>query len=696
MANLKPIFIWKKAPFTRLLPALIAGILIGHYLSPPVMVIASCFIFISLVLLFLGMQKAGTRYFSLPLTGFCWMVLICIAGMLATHFTDVKHNNSWHGHYVGKMNFWKARIISPPEEKENSYKVTADIISGYYKDSLIAVSGKALIYFSKNNSPQLHQGTVFFMRNKLQPIRSSGNPGSFDYRQYMANRQIFFQAFLKEKEWAISIPDRIGLLDQWINMSLAYENALFEKYLDGDQEIALAKALMTGNRSELDKDLVQAYSDAGVVHIMSISGLHIGLIYIFLLQLVRILPRISKNKIIKAIIILGGIWFFAILTGCSPSVMRSAVMFTCLHAGTLINRKIPTYNFWSASAFLLLCFDPMLLWNVGFQLSYTAVLGILVAQKPIYHQLSFQNKIVDYCWQLISVSLAAQLFTLPVCLYYFHQLPLLFIIANLVAIPLSSIGLWLCILLVMTGWLPILPKITGAMITYTFQWLNEFIHYMDSFIFTVWNGIFLNLSETFLLLIVVVFITHWLLYKNKSALKVSLVTACLLIISFSVGYWKAAHQHRMIVYNVNAANAIDIISGKKYFEIFDGNTKSRNTQLTLKAARQYFGVEMPDTSQEKMLLGKNEFYPGKVPFMIIRSGEEFHQPPKQKINLKVIFLTKVNGIQIADLAKFFDADIYIFSPLNKRYQIEKWKKECEDLHLRSHDISAQGAIVMDF
>lgn len=624
------------------------------------------------------------------------MLLISFLGMLATHFSDVRNDHAWHGHQIEQANFWKAKIISIPEEKDKSYKVIAEINAAYQEDKALISKGKSLVYLSKDpQSARLREGDVIFMRHKLKRINFSGNPGSFDYRKYMEYRHIYYQAFLYKNDWKIYQQNQISLPGQWIRASLKYENNLFNKYLRGDQEIALAKALMTGDRRDLDKDLVQAYSNAGVVHIMSISGLHIGLIYIFLIQMVKVLPRISKSKVARAIIVLSGIWFFAVLTGCSPSVMRSAVMFTCLHAGTLLNRKIPTYNFWSASAYLLLIADPMLLWNVGFQLSYTAVLGILVAQKPIYHWIIFQNKLVDYCWQLVSVSLAAQLFTLPICMYYFHQVPLLFLLANLVAIPLSSIGLWLSLVLILTGWLPLIPLWLGTVITMLYRWLNQFINYIDSFSFTVWNGIYLNLVETYLIMIVIIFSAYWLLNNVKPALKASIVFCCLLAISFVFENWRASNQHRLIVYNLNSTNAIDIISGRKYFEILEVNEHSTMAHSTLATARQYYGANQPDTVQKSKAFGENIYYPGKIPLLIIKSARQLHNPPKERIKLRAILLATTEKVKIADLHKFFEAEVYIFSPLNKRYQIEKWKKECEDLHLPSHDIAVQGAIVMN-
>lgn len=695
MTSSKPVHLWKRAPFTRLLPALVAGILVEHYLQPSLIFIFSLLIVAVLSMFLISIQKVATRFSHRVFAGTLWMVMIFLMGMLASHFNNIRNDKAWHGHYFTQAEYWEVTIITPPEEKENSIKALAKVEYGYGINEVFSVKGKSLLYLSKDsNAASLRQGDILFIRNKFQPIRNTGNPGSFDYRNYMAHQHIFFQAYLSENGWKNSGRSSNNWFDNVILASLNYENNLFEKYLHGEREIALAKALVTGDRSDLDPELVQAYSNAGVVHIMSISGLHLGLIYIFLLQMTKLLPFFSRNKIARGILILGGIWFFAILTGCSPSVMRSAVMFSCLLIGQLMNRKIPTYNFWSASAFLLLCFDPMLLWNVGFQLSYTAVLGILIAQKPIYHWIHFDNKLVDYLWQLIAVSLAAQIFTLPICLYYFHQVPLLFIVANIVAIPLSSIGLWLSLLLIMAGWMPYIPIAIGAITSKIFEWLNRFISYLDSFVFTVWNGIHLNLAETFIALLFLAFTTYWFLHKRKAAFKAAIICVFLIVISSVYGTWEIANRQQLIVYNIRATSAIDVISGRKYFGIMDKDLERKTPAI--QTARQYLGVEKPDNLLQRFEFGKNEFYWGAIPIGVIKSNPGFDHLPKEKIRLKAIVLSNSPQVQLSDLNKIFVPDIYIFTPANKRSQIEKWKKECEELHLRAHDISMQGAYVMDY
>ena len=207
--------------------------------------------------------------------------------------------------------------------------------------------------------------------------------------------------------------------------------------------------------------MVQAYSNAGVVHLIAISGMHLALIYYFLLWIFARIPVIKKSKFTRLILVLGCLWFFSFLTGAPASVLRSAVMFTFIAIGNSFDKKNSIYNSLAISAFVLLCYDPFMLWDVGFQLSYLAVLGIVIFQKYIYNWLYFKNKIFNLGWKLASVSLAAQLLTLPICIYYFHQFPLLFLLSNMIAIPLSTVALWGCISIIAISPIPVAGIVFG-------------------------------------------------------------------------------------------------------------------------------------------------------------------------------------------------------------------------------------------
>ena len=271
--------------------------------------------------------------------------------------------------------------------------------------------------------------TEYIIHKNLQPIKNSGNPGAFNYQRYAAFQGIYHNVFLKDKDWQVVPGNTKNWFYDFVYSARAYVLSVLRNTIHtGKDELGIAQALLIGYTNDLDKDLVQAYSNTGVVHIIAISGMHLGLIYVLLLWIFTKMPLINKSKLVQLILILTCLWLFAFLTGASPSVLRAAVMFSCIAIGKNLKKDVSIFTSLAASALILLCFNPYYLWAVGFQLSYLAVIGIVVFQKPIYNCLYIKNKWIDKVWQLMAVSTAAQLLTFPLCIYYFHQFPNLFLL----------------------------------------------------------------------------------------------------------------------------------------------------------------------------------------------------------------------------------------------------------------------------
>ncbi len=247
--------------------------------------------------------------------------------------------------------------------------------------------------------------------------------------------------------------------------------------------------------------------------------MHLALIYYLLLWISEKIPLLKKSKLMRLFSILFCLWFFSFLTGAPASVLRASVMFSFIAIGDSFDKRNSIYNSLAISAFVLLCYDPFMLWDVGFQLSYLAVLGIVVTQKYIYKWFYFKNKILNAAWELASVSLAAQLFTLPVCIYYFHQFPLLFLLSNLIAIPLSTVALWGCIAVLAFSPVPLVAAYLGKLVWGVVWLLNHSVLVVNAIPFSLWNGLLLSLSETIVLYFISATILYWLIKKNKRGIK---------------------------------------------------------------------------------------------------------------------------------------------------------------------------------
>ncbi|MEO9144157.1 MAG: ComEC/Rec2 family competence protein [Ginsengibacter sp.] len=697
MAHPYHIFIWKKAPFLRLLIPVIVGVVLGFYCSPGIFLILLSGAFLFLLFILFSLMPEKIRYRFKTIQGVILFVFFIVFGSFITRQKDIRNHTEWYGNYNDTGSYIIATIQESPIEKAKSFKAVAIAGSVINKGVQRETKGKILLYFSKDSaSEKLKYGDRVILSKPLNPIKNSGNPAAFDYARYCALHQLFHQAYLKENEWILLKGRKTGY---WLSFIYGVREkgiAVIKKYLGDNSESSIAKALLIGYKVDLDKDLVQAYSNAGVVHLIAISGLHMGIIYVGLVWLLSFLPVIKKSRPLRIILTLVCLWFFALLTGASPSVLRAAVMFSFIVAGSAFGKRSSVYNSLAASAFLMICFNPFILWDVGFQLSYLAVLGIVIAQKPISNWLYFNNKIVTYFWQLAAVSMAAQLFTFPLCLYYFHQLPVLFIFANLISIPLATVALYGCLLLVLVSPINIAALYVGKAVFGVIWMLNQGVLFFDSIPFSVWKNVSISTVETFVLYGTLCSIVYFFLQKNKRAFKMSLVFSLVFLALKIDGSWKTHSQKKIIVYNIPTHKAIDFIS-RHYFQ-FVGDSMVMQDKLlhnyNVRPARIAFRLK-ENTLTSNNFYKRDDFYQFYQCKLLMIDTLVKYQSPESKIALDYIVLSKNARVKIEDLEKIFDCKKYIFDASNSLWKIGQWKKECEELHLQSHSVSEQGAFVIN-
>jgi ComEC/Rec2-related protein len=691
---------WKKAPFIRLLIPVITGILLQWYIQldiAQILLATVCFVIAFSAFQFLPLVL---RFKFQILQGLLINLILVVLGSFITYQKDIRHNESWFGNVYHDSDYIIATLNEPLLEKNKSYKAEAFVENVMHNNIAETTTGKLIIYFEKDSvhPSLLKYGDKIIISKSLQQIKNSGNPGAFNYQQYSAFHQLFYNVYLKKNDWILLKEKNINPFQQFLFTARKNILNILQKNMQGhDDQLGIAEALLIGYTQDLDKDLVQAYSNTGVVHIIAISGMHLALIYLMLVWIFNKMPLIKRSKIMKIILILSCLWLFTLLTGGAASILRAAVMFSCIHIGRSFNRRTSIYNSLAASAFLLLCFDPYFLWDVGFQLSYLAVLSIVIFQKPLYHLLYFKNKWKDKLWALITVSLAAQILTFPVCLYYFHQFPTVFLFTNILLVPLSSIILFVEIGLVALAWIPYVSTLTGKL-TWCLVWLmNKIILWFNDLPFAVWDGIALSLSSTILLYAFVFSIGYWLLNKNKSAFRFSLFV--LLLFSALTGFtkWQRSSQKKLIVYNVPQLQSIDFINGNAYKFIGDSIllVDGMLQNFHLKPARIALQLNKKIDSLSTLFQNNSFYFFNGKKILLIDNAISFI-PANEKINVDYIIISKNPKLYIPQLAQVFNCSQYVFDGSNSLWKIAKWKKDCEQLHLPCYTVPEQGAFVVDF
>lgn len=424
---------WKKAPLLRILPALIAGILWQSYhplseyiLQIGILVAALCCV----PTLFLPLQPR-TRI----ITGGCWLLLWVLVGAWRMQSQDIRNQTQWLGHgYAGGQALW-LRINHTPIAGAKSFRSTATVQARYDQGAWMPSYGTVLVY-GRSGLPAA--GTALITRQPLQIISNAKQSGTFDMAAYYARQNIFHQLWLRDYQ-AVGRPQP-PFFDR-LQQSCLH---IIEHSIPGKQEAGVAAALLMGYRGGLDADIKAAYQRTGVIHVIAISGLHLGMMYGLLSWLLGPLRRYYWSNAVRIVLILGLLWGFTLLAGAGPSVTRSAWMFSLIALAQFFQQQTHALHGLTLAACLLLLINPYDLWDLGFLLSFTAVAGILFFQRPLETLWPLPNHLFRKIWQMCSITLSAQLATLPILLYQFQQFPNLFLFTNLLVVPASGLLLYGC------------------------------------------------------------------------------------------------------------------------------------------------------------------------------------------------------------------------------------------------------------
>ncbi len=694
---------WKKAPFVKILLAFAAGILVQWCFGFHVRIWWPLLISGVVVTTFFFFIPLFSRYKYSIVTGMAVMIIFFSAGALMCWYKDVRHHKQWLGNFYKDGNALIVTIDEPLVEKTRSWKADAKVSCLLRDGRMIPVEGTIILYFRKELPQQptdsilsrLAYGSRIIFQKPIQEISSAGNPGGFDYKQYSLFRGVTHQVFLSPGEYQLLPGKKENGLKKIIYASREKILQIIKTNISSDKESGLAEALLIGYKNDLEQSLLQSYTHTGVVHIIAISGLHLGLIYWLLLLLLNPFLRYPGIKWIKPVVIIFVLWAFSLLAGAQPSVLRSAMMFSFIVLGETFARRTSIYNTLASSAFVLLCINPFWLWDVGFQLSYAAVLGIVIFMRPIYNWFYCRNKILDFIWKMNAVTLAAQVLTLPLSIYHFHQFPTLFLLTNFVAVPLSSAILLGEIFLCIISFTPAVALFAGKGLAWLIWLMNTYIERIEMIPFSLWDRLQINIPQAIFMTLLTAGLSFWLMEKAKNGLKLAFFALAGFIILRSHSFLQSGRQHRIIVYNIPQKKALDFMEGRKY--VFIGDTDLRDNDFAgsfyLKPARTLYRVNKSGVLNGLYMEGNYISYRGKHILLIDGSLSFFVSENKPVIDLLV--LSKNPKVDMKKLSGALDIRQVVFDGSNPRWKVQQWKKDCDSLQLPACDVTTCGAFVMN-
>lgn len=680
-----------QTPFFRLVIPLLVGIL--FQINYPLINVSIIYILSSLfiVTLLFVIIKLTRNYSINKVWGILVSLILFFSGM---QLVSIKQQNIY---YFNNTEYtFIATLTEQPEEKEKSVKTV--LIIDYVIDSINYKTNntQVICYFQKDSSTlNLNLGDQILAKAYLNEIKHSGNPYAFNYKKYLKYKEIYNQCYIKADHYNIIAHNKgskVRILSNKIRQKLL---GIYQRNNISGDEFAVLSALTLGYKSELTPELKESFSASGAMHILAVSGLHVGIIFIILCKLSSFLQKNKYGKILQSIIIIIVLFFYAFLTGLSDSVLRATIMFTFISIGRMFTRQVNIYNSISASALVLLIINPYSIMNVGFQLSYAAVISIVFFQPKIYSLLYFKNTIPDYIWQLISVAIAAQLGTFPITIYYFDQFPLYFILSNIIIIPVATIIVYGAIILFAVSFSNILTLYISKILNFTTFFLNRNVNFIEQLPCSKIDQILIDRYEVIILMILIFSISFFIITKRINFFKYALwILSGLILYNISSAYLKS-NRSVFTIHNIPKLSAINFIEGKKAFFIYNKKFDANDKNIIYNVAplwREY-EIEEKNTTLMQSCKSINYFSFKNKRIVQLKNDSIVNFLPKQKLEIDYIILSENININISDLRQYFEFDKIIFDSSNSFYKIDNWERECNKTNISFYNIPDKGAFI---
>ncbi len=705
--------VFNRSPFLKLLLPFLVGICCAYssisVLTPHLLVLLGV---ISTLLILLVIAYLHPKFKQIGYSwvfGFVLYPLLFFLGVILTIVQNDRYQTDFYGQYFhSRKELLLVEVSEKPIEKDNWMKVYCKVKAVVTGKERHAAYGNSLVYLKKDKATKfVEYGDRLLVYGYFQKVLPPANPYAFDFEWFLGLANIYHQAFIDQGNWEY-VDSKGGNYLKSSSIKIAnYILNVYRKNGLSDQEFGVTAALVLGVRDELDPEILSAFSASGAMHVLSVSGLHVGMIFAALSFLLKFLEKLKKGLIIKSVLILLMLWFYALLTGLSPSVLRSTLMLTFMLVGTLIQRKGESFNVVCMSAFGLLLLDPYLVYNVGFQLSYAAVGGIVLWYRDLYNLIEFKNKFADWIWSLTCVSIVASVATFPLCIYYFNQFPNYFLLSNYLVIPISNMVIYSAIAVAFFSPIDFLAFWLTKLLYYFVWLLNHSVMFIKHLPNSQMEGLCITKLHVVLMYLVITFAVLLCYSYKKVYLKLTLVAFLLLVIADTTHTFLLVNKRQVIAYSLGKISALHFISGQKDLLIATDNLISNpksmkfnidpvrihqnvNFQTNLPIEKNTLATDLPLYKKSGFIhfCGMNLLCLDKKVWVRKESKPYFRK-------IDGIVVRNNAMVKLEFLKQKLKFDFVIIDATNSFYKAKKVEEECNKLGIKAYNLSVSGAYIRD-
>ena len=536
------------APFLRLLLPLCIGVILPYRSLPVGFILLLIFVLVLIIF-------RQCSFYSQPLWG--------AALFLSIFFTGIVRSAQRTSNFpVLQKQQYFAVLDEYPVEKDKTFQLVCQRVNS---------EDRILVYCPK--LPQVTNakpGDILNFVGQPELIKNDGNPFEFNYQRYLNNKDIGYRIFLKENQFCFLSGDRkLNIYRSALIFRAKLVQILYNSGIN-KENVPLIASISFGARDEVDKEIIQSFTNTGVIHVLAVSGMNVGLIYIILNFLFRYLISLQGGRYLHTLIMLAGIWSYTLITGMSASILRAAWMFTFVVIGDTMQRKSNIYNSLAVSAFFLIFWNPDIIFDVGFQLSYAAVLSIVIIQPFIYTMVYSKNWLVNQIWLLLSVTFAAQIGTIPFTLLYFHQFPVYFWLANLIVIPLVTLILYLSFIVVFLSAIStFLASVAGVILDWSVRFVRITVNLVESLPHAVLSGLYPSFIQIVLVFLIIISFYFFFSISKLIFLNVAILLGILIFISIGTLSFQKLAREEIVFFNIPGTRTVSLTSGSEAVVLCD-------------------------------------------------------------------------------------------------------------------------------
>ncbi|MBN2214094.1 MAG: ComEC/Rec2 family competence protein [Bacteroidales bacterium] len=691
-------------PFTRLLISLVSGIIAGIYCHPDIYLTG--FILLILTTVAFLTHEFNRSYRLRWVFGIVISSFLFLTGLMTVNLHDAKNETARQ--LSGRRLTFEAVVKGDLIRQRKTVRTTI-LVKKIHGDTIMTGRIKAVAYFSKSRmTEELQTGDVLRVCAVLNEIGEPRNPYEFNYKRWMQRRGFVLTTYLSGDCW-----QKVGTgkgLRTYLSELRHKITGIYKESGIGNDELAVLSALTLGIRESLPAEIERSFAVSGAMHVLAVSGLHVGIVFLILNVILSFARKFRYGRYIRLVVIVLFLWFFAFLTGMRPSVVRAVFMFSVIQAGRSLKKPPDIYNTICLSAFCLLLADPYQLFDVGFQLSYLAVTGVVFFQPKIYRLVYFRNPIIDRIWQLFTVSVAAQLITAPLTIYYFHYFPVYFWLTNLFVILLTGLILYAAVLQISVFLVHLPYLFTGKILNFFLRLLNGLTCQIHGLPYSLIDNINISLYETILCYAFVISVTIYILKRNKKALICSLIVILMMSVYGTVFRYKTETQERLVVFDISSHSLVGLVSGREIvflsdipgFPVCDDSFHVKNYLLKRgigKISHVSSISELPDTDSHAGLsiehAGVNIIFE-TVSFrgILLKDLSVFQRRSAEKLKLDCIILSQNADVTLEQLKTRFLFKKVILDSSNRYYYRKKWLNMDHTDEITVHSVAEHKAFEM--